>query len=54
MPACAGANLGQQYRTICAALAIAEGTRNKGGHALVVLNDASCMVRCAELGTAVH
>lgn len=38
-----GASLGEQYGTLCAALSIAERTRDAGGHSLVVLDDVSCM-----------
>ncbi|KAL4518116.1 hypothetical protein Ndes2526A_g01433 [Nannochloris sp. 'desiccata'] len=40
--------LGEQYAAMLAACSIAEATRDAGGHALVVLNDVSVMVRMWE------
>ena len=40
--------LGEQYAAMLAACSIAEATRDAGGHALVVLNDGSVMVRMWE------
>ena len=36
----------QRFLAICTALAIAERVRSAGDHALVVLDDLTCMVRC--------
>ena len=41
----AGTPLGQRYAALCTACSIAERVRDAGGHALVVLDDISCMVR---------
>jgi len=41
----AGAPLGERFSALSAALALGERTRDAGGHALVVLDDISCMVR---------
>ena len=41
----AGASLGERYAAIASACALGERTRDQGGHALVVLDDLSCMVR---------
>ncbi len=41
----AGTPLGQRYAALCTACSIAERVRDNGGHALVVLDDISCMVR---------
>lgn len=43
--------LGQQYAAMLTACSIAEATRDAGGHALVVLNDVSVMVRMWEMIT---
>jgi F-type H+-transporting ATPase subunit alpha len=40
--------LGEQYAAMLAACSMAEATRDAGGHALVVLNDVSVMVRVWE------
>ncbi len=42
--ASAGAPLGERFSALSAALALGERTRDAGGHALVVLDDISCMV----------
>ena len=39
-----GASLGQRYASCCAAMAVAEAVRAKGGHALLVLDDISPLV----------
>ena len=41
--------LGERYAAVCAAMAMGERIRDGGAHALVVLDDISCMVR-ATLG----
>ncbi len=43
--AAAGAPLGERFAALSAAVALGERTRDAGGHALVVLDDISCMVR---------
>ncbi|PRW45016.1 ATP synthase subunit alpha [Chlorella sorokiniana] len=43
--------LGEQYAAMLTACSIAERVRDEGGHALVVLNDASVMVRMWEMIT---
>jgi F0F1-type ATP synthase alpha subunit len=43
--ASAGTPLGHRYAALCTACSIAERVRDDGGHALVVLDDISCMVR---------
>jgi len=48
----AGTPLGQRYAALCTACSIAERVRDSGGHALVVLDDISCMVRCHLGGAA--
>lgn len=42
--------LGEQYAAMLTACSIAERVRDEGGHALVVLNDASVMVSSVLLG----
>lgn len=39
------APLGERYAVTCAACCLGERIRDAGGHALVVLDDISCMVR---------
>lgn len=43
--ASADASLGAQYATLCAAVAIGEDIRDRGGHALVALDSMDCAVR---------
>ena len=40
-----GRPLGERYAAVCAAMAMGERVRDGGAHALVVLDDISCMVR---------
>ncbi len=40
-----GRPLGERYAAVCAAMAMGERIRDGGAHALVVLDDISCMVR---------
>ena len=42
--ATAGAPLGERFAALSAAVTLGERVRNAGGHALVVLDDISCMV----------
>ena len=42
-----GRPLGERYAAVCAAMAMGERIREGGAHALVVLDDISCMVRGA-------
>lgn len=39
----------QRFVALCTAVALAERARSKGDHALVVLDDLTCMVRCHAL-----
>ena len=43
----AGASLGERYAAVATACALGERARDTGGHALVVIDDLSCMVRNA-------
>lgn len=40
-----GASLGARYAAISSAVALGERVRDRGGHALVVIDDLACMVR---------
>lgn len=39
------ASLGEQYAAVCAAVALGEAVRDRGGHALVVVDSLECAVR---------
>ena len=39
-----GASLGERYAAISTAVAVGERVRDRGGHALVIIDDLACMV----------
>ncbi len=43
-----GASLGERYAAISSAVAVGERVRDRGGHALVVIDDLACMVSAAD------
>jgi F0F1-type ATP synthase alpha subunit len=48
------ASLGERYAAVSAACSLGERVRDRGGHALVVIDDLACMVRDALLKLAVR
>lgn len=43
-----GSSLGERYAAISSAVAVGERVRDRGGHALVIIDDLACMVSAAD------